>query len=678
MPTRTPSVSPVTPRPTFKVTSTPTVSPTPTLTPTSVPSSPEPEMSLESLAGESEEAPESGTSSSSGDMDAATIGGGAAAAACLFFAVVALVVVRRRRDAEKQEAFEDEATALEILKTEETKDIESYGAGLRAPSCTIAEFEVELRHVEDEPFARGGQGTVHLAEYQGEAVCLKKMSQLGMSAADRQRMFSQFSRELAIMVRLRSPRIVLVLGVVTTDPSYLGLVLEYLPGGSLRDALDAEGAVDAERQRVWSADVARGMAYLYKSRIEHRDLKSLNCLLTHDGRGKVCDFGLSKCDDLAATRATAGLCGTPAFMAPEYLDGAMFHQKCDVYSYAMVLYEIWTRGFPWEGLSPPQIIAKVVVQRLRPEVPPSIPRDMRARMTACWAHDASVRPSFKDIVTSLDASTPRPRTKGPWDHVPLLEGDAHVRPMRTYERSTVLKRVLESAELLHGDSSRSTLSRCSSGGSENLGVERRRLRDRLRDFGLREHAVAGDGNCQFRAIAHQLCGNDERHDAVRKRVVGQLALEPERYAEFCMVEDAEDADFESFVRRMADDGEWGDAVTLQAAADVYGVVVCLVTSYAERGIFRVEPRARLEAPRPDAPPIPNAPPPRSLGSREFDEEVAHVVSALESTPPPPPPAATPQHRTPPTAPPTILLAFWAESHYASIVPEEDLAGAAPS
>ncbi|KAH8060400.1 thiol-dependent ubiquitin-specific protease [Aureococcus anophagefferens] len=59
------------------------------------------------------------------------------------------------------------------------------------------------------------------------------------------------------------------------------------------------------------------------------------------------------------------------------------------------------------------------------------------------------------------------------------------------------------------------------------------------------------------------------------------------------------------------DGEWGDAVTLQAAADVYGVVVCL-------------------------------------------------------------------HRTPPTAPPTIWLAFWAESHYASIVPEEDFAGAAPS
>ncbi|KAH8074825.1 protein kinase [Aureococcus anophagefferens] len=427
-----------------------------------------------------------------------------------------LVVVRRRRDAEKQEVFEDEATALEILKTEETKDIESYGARPRASSCTIAEFEVELRGVEASR-SRGGQGTVHLAEYQGEA-----------GARDHG--------------RLRSPRIVAVLGVVTTDPTYLGLVLEYLPGGSLRDALDADGAIDAERQRVWSADVARGMAYLYKSRIEHRDLKSLNCLLTHDGRGKVCDFGLSKCDDLAATRATAGLCGTPAFMAPEYLDGGAFHEKCDVYSYAMVLYEIWTRGYPWEGLSPPQVIFKVV-QRLRPEAPPSMPGDVRALMTACWAHDASVRPSFKDIVASLDASTPRLRTKGAWDHAPLLEGDAHVRPMRTYGA--------------HGPEARSSPRNCCT-GTPPLDPEpvlqrrerepRRRAKEAARPppgLWAREHAVASDGNCQFRAIAHQLCGNDERHDAVRKRVVGQLTLEPERYAEFCMVEDAEDADFEA-------------------------------------------------------------------------------------------------------------------------------------
>lgn len=242
------------------------------------------------------------------------------------------------------------------------------------------------------------------------AALMKKMSQLGVTAAKRQKMFAQFSQELSIMVRLRSPRVVQVLGVVTSDPTYLGLVLEYLPGGSLRGALDAEGDVDAERQRIWCADVAHGMAYLYKSHIEHRDLKALNVLLTHDGRGKVTDFGLSKCDDLqtaaTATVAGGGLSGTPAFMAPEFLEECTFTEKSDVYSYAIVLFEVWSRGVPWEGLKPPQIISKVIFKQQRPQVPPSMPPDMAALMAACWSHDAADRPSFKDIAAQFDDAAP--------------------------------------------------------------------------------------------------------------------------------------------------------------------------------------------------------------------------------------------------------------------------------
>ena len=81
-------------------------------------------------------------------------------------------------------------------------------------------------------------------------------------------------------------------------------------------------------QRVWSADVAHGMAYLYSCNIEHRDLKSLNVLLTHDGRGKVTDFGLSKCDELSSATATmaAGIAGTPAFMVPSRRLRAFFSE----------------------------------------------------------------------------------------------------------------------------------------------------------------------------------------------------------------------------------------------------------------------------------------------------------------------------------------------------------------
>ena len=150
---------------------------------------------------------------------------------------------------------------------------------------------------------------------------------------------------------------------------------------------------------------------------------------------------------------------------------------------------------------------------------------------------------------------------------------------------------------------------------EGLDVQRKRLRDRLKDFGLREHEVAGDGNCQFRALAHQLAADVERHGEVRARVARQLALERERYEDFCVIDEASvDADFDGFVRRMAKDAEWGDNVTLQAAADAYGVYVCLVTSYEQRGILRVEPKA------------------------------------------------------PPAHARTIWVAFWAEVHYSSIMP----------
>ena len=115
-------------------------------------------------------------------------------------------------------------------------------------------LEIELDSQEAEPFARGSQGAVHKASYQGEVVALKKMSLVGITATKRNKMMKDFSTELAIMVKLRSPRIVSVYGVVTTDSSWLGLVVEYCAGGDLREALDADDyatSVDEKQRRSW-------------------------------------------------------------------------------------------------------------------------------------------------------------------------------------------------------------------------------------------------------------------------------------------------------------------------------------------------------------------------------------------------------------------------------------------
>ena len=152
---------------------------------------------------------------------------------------------------------------------------------------------------------------------------------------------------------------------------------------------------------------------------------------------------------------------------------------------------------------------------------------------------------------------------------------------------------------------------------------RDKLVERLRDFGLQEFEVAGDGNCQYRALAHQLFDDVELHADVRRTVCRQLAAEADRYRGFVATED--DVDYEAWVARMACEGEWADHVTLQAAADAYGTRICLVTSYEDRGILRVEPAAPIDEKEPR----------------------------------------------------TAWLAFWAEIHYSSIVPMGQAVAEAP-
>ena len=211
------------------------------------------------------------------------------------------------------------------------------------------------------------------------------------------------------MVKLRSPRIVQVFGVVTTDTSWLGLVLEYCEGGTLREALEAEDyatAVDEAQRRRWLSDIAMGLAYLYSKGVEHRDLKSLNVLLDASRRCKVTDFGLSKSESLntAATQSTmggGGAKGTPAYMAPELLQSNTFTEKTDVYAYGMIVFEVLAGDTPWSGLNQMQIMMQVCIQKDRPKLDGGAPADLVALMQRCWDHEPDARPTFAAIKAEL-------------------------------------------------------------------------------------------------------------------------------------------------------------------------------------------------------------------------------------------------------------------------------------
>ncbi|XP_071910551.1 OVARIAN TUMOR DOMAIN-containing deubiquitinating enzyme 12 isoform X2 [Coffea arabica] len=92
--------------------------------------------------------------------------------------------------------------------------------------------------------------------------------------------------------------------------------------------------------------------------------------------------------------------------------------------------------------------------------------------------------------------------------------------------------------------------------------DHQRLLDRLQLYDLVEHKVQGDGNCQFRALSDQVYRTPEHHESVRQQVVSQLQAHPEMYEGYVPME------YSEYINRMSKNGEWGDHVTLQAAADM--------------------------------------------------------------------------------------------------------------
>lgn len=115
-------------------------------------------------------------------------------------------------------------------------------------------------------------------------------------------------------------------------------------------------------------------------------------------------------------------------------------------------------------------------------------------------------------------------------------------------------------------------------------LDHQRIFERLHAYGLFEVKVSGDGNCQFRAISDQLYRSPEYHKFVRKEVVKQLKEFRSLYEGYVPMK------YKQYCRKMRKSGEWGDHVTLQAAADKFGAKICLLTSFRDTCFVEIVPR----------------------------------------------------------------------------------------
>lgn len=132
------------------------------------------------------------------------------------------------------------------------------------------------------------------------------------------------------------------------------LLYEYLENGSLGEVLHgASCSLDWSTRFMIALGAAEGLAYLHhdcKPRIIHRDIKSNNILLDENFEAHVGDFGLAKVIDMPQSKSMSAIAGSYGYIAPEYAYTMKVTEKCDIYSYGVVLLELLTGKTPVQAL----------------------------------------------------------------------------------------------------------------------------------------------------------------------------------------------------------------------------------------------------------------------------------------------------------------------------------------
>eukprot|EP01111_Echinosteliopsis_oligospora_P013840 TRINITY_DN5069_c0_g1_i2.p1 TRINITY_DN5069_c0_g1~~TRINITY_DN5069_c0_g1_i2.p1 ORF type:complete len:232 (+),score=39.46 TRINITY_DN5069_c0_g1_i2:599-1294(+) len=226
------------------------------------------------------------------------------------------------------------------------------------------------------------------------------------------KLLADFRNEISIMGRLRHPNVILYMGACTKEPHFC-IVTELLPGGSIYDVLHSRKArFDVKLALYFAKQTALALNYLHLSapQVVHRDLKSENLLLDNHLNVKVCDFGLSCVKP--QTEILKEQVGSPLWMAPEVLIGGTYDERCDVYSYALILWEFFANALPYSQCEEFRELVEMVVHKgVRPPMPPHTPPDIAKLIRACWDPDQKKRPNFAQIIETIQEITRNTKDK---------------------------------------------------------------------------------------------------------------------------------------------------------------------------------------------------------------------------------------------------------------------------
>jgi serine/threonine-protein kinase len=288
------------------------------------------------------------------------------------------------------------------------------------------------------PLGQGATGTVWrgVDRASGEPVAVKLLHD---SLLRQPKLVTRFVQERTILLMLRHRNVVRVRDLFSVGES-LALVMDLVPGGSLRDHLRRHHTVAPGEAARLAAQVAAALAEAHELGIVHRDLKPDNILLhLQDGQldTRLTDFGIARVLNTPALTTPNAVVGTPHYMSPEAFHGAAASPAADVYALGVLLYELVSGRPPYDGDSVPDLMRRHLEGR--PERRPGIPDELWDVILSCLEHKPRLRPTAAELVAELSdvarATADVPALPGPGPEEPAAPAEppppAGPRPVRS-------------------------------------------------------------------------------------------------------------------------------------------------------------------------------------------------------------------------------------------------------
>lgn len=250
------------------------------------------------------------------------------------------------------------------------------------------------------PVGRGGMSSVFLAERLSDKKQMALKFADGSVSEDSEVLY-RFVEEYGLLEQVRHPNVLQIYDQGVTDDA-LFIVMEYLPGGTLKQRIGKQGSIGgAEAWRVLR-EIVQALVEVHERGIIHRDIKPENILLREDGSAVLGDFGVARRMHEARMEGRLdAIVATPYFMSPEQALGVAEDDRTDIYSMGAVFYNMLTGCKPYAG----DTLESIVQQHLRAETPRLQPeyRQWQPLLDGMMAKDKSRRHTAKTLMALMDS-----------------------------------------------------------------------------------------------------------------------------------------------------------------------------------------------------------------------------------------------------------------------------------